>query len=458
MSEAESPAGVVEALRAAVEPLGVNVVWHTSSVPDGLARGVPVRFDEARQSVPPGMDAAQARYVLLTPVEACGRNAGWLGFGAAARESLGGPLAAVLDELAPAAAIAFENLALRSELAGLRSAGHERVAAEAAGTPHHFTEIIGRSQALLNVLCAVDTVAPSEATVLIQGETGTGKELIARAIHRISSRRDGPFARVNCAAIPAGLLESELFGHEKGAFTGAIAQRMGRFELARRGTLFLDEIGELPLDLQPKLMRVLQERSMERVGGTRTIEVDVRVVAATNRDLRAMTAQNQFRADLFYRLYVFPITLPALRERRQDIPLLVRHFVSEIARRSGKRIETIPSHAMNALVEYEWPGNVRELENLIERSVILTRNSSLHVPVTELRPNAQEAPATLAETEREYILRALEKANWRIAGPRGAAAALGLKRTTLYSRMRRLKITEPRSGLQPAQRSTSAPG
>jgi formate hydrogenlyase transcriptional activator len=467
IGEAESPAAIVEAIHASVARLGAAVVWYTdcaqslswlcsggsdvrevrsASRPSGLVSGEAVLLEESGDAIPSALAAAVrragGRYVSFTRVAVRRQTAGWLGCGAATRQALGRPLAGVLDDLAPAVAIAVENVSLRSEIAELRRrAGHERIVEQGdAETPHHFAEIIGRSTSLLRALCAVDTVAPSGATVLLQGETGTGKELIARAIHRLSARSGGPFVRVNCAAIPAGLLESELFGHEKGAFTGAIAQRIGRFERANRGTLFLDEIGELPLDLQPKLMRVLQERSMERVGGSRTIEVDVRIVAATNRDLRAMAAQNQFRPDLFYRLYVFPITLPALRERRQDIPLLVRHFVNEISSRSGKRIETIPSYAMSALVEYDWPGNVRELENLIERSVILTRTSSLHVPVAELMPNGSAAAVTLAETEREHILRALDKANWRIAGPRGAAAALGLKRTTLYSRMRKLSI------------------
>jgi formate hydrogenlyase transcriptional activator len=293
----------------------------------------------------------------------------------------------------------------------------------------------------------VEIVAPADTTVLIQGETGTGKELIARAIHNLSTRKERTFVKLNCAAIPGGLLESELFGHEKGAFTGAIAQKVGRFELADGGTLFLDEIGEIPLDLQPKLLRVLQEQEFERLGGTRTLRVNVRLVAATNRDLAKMVAERQFRSDLYYRLNVFPLTMPPLRQRPEDIPLLVRYFVQQHARRLNRAIESIPAEAMTALTRYSWPGNVRELENFIERSVLLSPGSVLRVAVEDLKAPADspDSPATtLAEAEREYILAALVQSNWVIGGPAGAAARLGMKRTTLISRMHKLGITRPR--------------
>jgi formate hydrogenlyase transcriptional activator len=309
-----------------------------------------------------------------------------------------------------------------------------------------FPEIVGQSAALCRVLKQVETVAPTDSTVLIYGETGTGKELIARAIHNLSLRCSKPFVKINCAAIPTGLLESELFGHEKGAFTGAIAQRIGRFEFANGGTLFLDEIGDIPLELQPKLLRVLQEQEFERLGSTRTIHVDVRLVAATNADLAQMVSQKQFRSDLYYRLNVFPIVIPPLRDRREDIPLLVSYFAQKYARRMKKRIDTIPTEAMNALSEYHWPGNVRELENLIERAVILSQGTDLHVSLPELKAAAREGAqpvTTLEAAEREHIVRALQAANWVIGGPTGAAMKLGMKRTTLQSKMQRLGISRP---------------
>jgi formate hydrogenlyase transcriptional activator len=321
-------------------------------------------------------------------------------------------------------------------------------------TEYNFEEIIGESRALKRVLEQVQTAAPTDSTILVLGETGTGKELIARAIHNLSARRERTLVKMNCAAIPTGLLESELFGHERGAFTGAIAQRIGRFELAHRGTIFLDEVGDIPLELQSKLLRVLQEQEFERLGSGRTIRVDVRVVAATNTDLAQKVAENQFRSDLYYRLNVFPITLPPLRERREDLPLLVRYFVQKYARRMKKPIETIPAKAMIALTEYHWPGNVRELENFIERAVILSRGAELEVPLVELkqRPKLKDSLfpirsadslATLEHAEREHILRALGETNWVIGGAAGAAARLGMKRTTLQSRMRKLGITRP---------------
>jgi len=308
---------------------------------------------------------------------------------------------------------------------------------------HNFEEIIGESGALNSVLEQAGTVAPSDATVLILGETGTGKELVARAIHRMSSRKDSTFIKMNCAAIPTGLLESELFGHEKGAFTGAVNQKIGRLELADKGTLFLDEVGEIPLELQPKLLRVLQDQEFERLGGNRTIKVSLRVIAATNRDLAKSVAANQFRSDLFYRLHVFPVRVPALRERAHDIPVLVRYFVQKFSRRMGKQIETIPTEAMDALTRWTWPGNVRELENFIERAVILSRGKTLIVPIAELRPAFEAAPHdyTLESMERQHILRVLRETGGVIAGVRGAAARLGMKRTTLQSRMQKLGIT-----------------
>jgi formate hydrogenlyase transcriptional activator len=311
-------------------------------------------------------------------------------------------------------------------------------------TDSRFEEIIGQSRALKANLKQVETVAPTDSTVLICGETGTGKELLARAIHNLSSRRQGTFVKLNCAAIPTGLLESEMFGHERGAFTGAIAQRIGRFELAHRGTMFLDEVGEIPLELQTKLLRVLQEREFERLGSSRTIRTDARLVAATNRDLIAMVEERQFRADLYYRLNVFPITVPPLRDRREDIPLLVRYFVQQNARRMNRRITSIPAETMEALTRYHWPGNIRELANFIERAVILSPGAALHAPVRELkRASSGGAPVvTLAAAEREAIERALRESGGKVGGADGAAARLGMKRTTLQAKMRKLGVAK----------------
>jgi formate hydrogenlyase transcriptional activator len=311
-----------------------------------------------------------------------------------------------------------------------------------------FEQIVGKSPALEAVLEQVELVAPTNSTVLIQGETGTGKELIAKAIHNISPRYDRPYVKLNCAAIPSGLLESELFGHERGAFTGAITQKTGRVELADQGTLFLDEIGDIPSELQPKLLRVLQEREFERLGSTRTQKIDVRLVAATHRNLEGMIADNQFRSDLYYRLSVFPIEVPPLRERAGDIPLLVHHFVHEFGQRMNRRIETIPDETMEALKKYAWPGNIRELQNLIERSVILSPCPVLQVPLQYLRNPAVHGPdegrsRTLAGAEREHILAALKDTGWVISGSDGAAARLGINRSTLQFRMRKLGITRP---------------
>jgi formate hydrogenlyase transcriptional activator len=306
-----------------------------------------------------------------------------------------------------------------------------------------FSEIVGASSVLQEVLRNVEVAAPTDCCVFIGGETGTGKELIARAIHHLSRRRDRPFVKVNCAAIPSGLLESELFGHEKGAFTGAIARKAGRFEAADKGTLFLDEVGDIPLDLQPKLLRVLQEREFEKLGSTRTQKVDVRVVAATHRNIAQMVVDGEFRADLYYRLHVFPVNVPPLRDRREDIPVLVRHYVNLYARRMNRRIGIIPPHTMAALEKYPWPGNVRELQNFIERAVILSPGNTLRAPLSELKSAGQSTETslcTLEDAEREHVLRALRESNWVIGGRDGAAARLGMKRTTLAYRIRKLRI------------------
>jgi formate hydrogenlyase transcriptional activator len=309
-----------------------------------------------------------------------------------------------------------------------------------------FEQVIGNSPALESVLQQVERVAPTDSTVLIQGETGTGKELIAHAIHNLSSRCGRPFVRLNCAAIPLDLLESELFGHEKGAFTGAIAQKIGRFELADKGTLFLDEVGDIPPALQPKLLRVLQEQEFERLGSTRTHQVDVRLVAATNRNLMEMANRGDFRSDLYYRLNVFPIMLPPLRDRSQDIPALVTHFVEIYGRRMNREIEHIPPTTMSALTSYHWPGNIRELQNLIERAVILSNDGVLPNPLPSgetLAPPVPSSATTLKDSERILILHALESVGWVIGGAKGAAAKLGLKRTTLIHKMQKLGIFRP---------------
>jgi len=352
----------------------------------------------------------------------------------------------LLSQVANQIAIAVENALAYRQIEELKDKlNKEKLYLEdEIRTEYNFEEIIGESAALKRILKQVETVAPTDSTVLIQGETGTGKELIARAIHHLSKRRERTFVKMNCAAIPTGLLESELFGHERGAFTGAIAQKVGRFELAHGGTLFLDEVGDVPLELQSKLLRVLQEQEFERLGSNRTIRVDVRLVAATNRDLAQMVADKQFRSDLYYRFNVFPITAPSLRERPEDIPLLVRYFAQKYARLMNKQIETIPAGAMTALAKYHWPGNIRELENLIERSVILSQGPDLHVPLGELKAPTAAAlngAATLEAAEREHIHRVLRETKWVIGGPSGAATRLGMKRTTLQSKIRKLGIS-----------------
>jgi formate hydrogenlyase transcriptional activator len=357
----------------------------------------------------------------------------------------------LLTQVANQAAIAVDNALAFRQIADLnrKLAQEKRYLESEIRTEYNFEEIVGEHPLLKRILRQVETVAPTVSTVLILGETGTGKELIARAIHNLSGRRERTFVKLNCAAIPTGLLESELFGHERGAFTGAIQQKIGRLELANKGTLFLDEVGDIPLELQPKLLRALQEKELERLGSTRTIRLDVRLIAATNRDLSQMVAARQFRSDLFYRLNVFPIQVPPLRERASDIPLLVRYFVHKHAAENGKHIERVPAEAIEALTRWPWPGNIRELENFIERAVILSEGSVLRLPLAELQPPASAAgsrsaaePRSAAEfSEREQIVRALKEARGVIAGPAGAAARLGLKRTTLNSRIRKLGIT-----------------
>lgn len=358
----------------------------------------------------------------------------------------------LLTQVSQQIAIAVENALAYRQIEELKEKlNTERLYLEdEIRTERNFDNIVGQSAALKQVLKQVEIVAPTDSTVLIQGDTGTGKELIARAIHNLSARRGRTFVKLNCAAIPTGLLESELFGHEKGAFTGAIAQRIGRFELAHGGTLFLDEVGDIALELQSKLLRVLQEQEFERLGSTRTVKVDVRVVAATNRDLAAMVADKQFRSDLYYRLNVFPIVNPSLRDRQEDIRPLVHYFSQKFARRMNKRIENIPSETMAELARYSWPGNIRELENLIERAVILSHGATLNVPLAELKQQDRPAsstiprPTTLEDAEREHIRRALEAANWQVGGTSGAAVRLGMKRTTLQARMSKLGLVRPR--------------
>jgi formate hydrogenlyase transcriptional activator len=388
----------------------------------------------------------------ILPLISRGRPLGTLAVASLQEETFPQKDADLLQHVANQIAIAVENaLAFGQVLDRADQLTEEKIyLQDEIRAEHNFEEIIGENGALKNVLRGVQTVAQTDSTVLIQGETGTGKELIARAIHNLSARRERALIKVNCAAIPRGLLESELFGHEKGAFTGAIAQRIGRFELANGGTLFLDEVGDIPLDLQPKLLRVLQEQEFERLGSTRTQRVDVRVVAATNANLAQKVNEKQFRGDLYYRLNVFPLTIPPLRERSEDIPVLTRHFLEKYAQRMKKVIDTIPANTMRALTEYHWPGNVRELENLIERSVILSRGRELEVPLAEFKRQTKTTLAdlrsrfsTLEETERQHILNTLKETNWILGGPAGAAYKLGMKRTTLQSRMRKLGIARP---------------
>jgi formate hydrogenlyase transcriptional activator len=416
---------------------------------------------------PPIAEGMKTGCVL--PLVSRGRTHGVLLLGRRDEKSFSRENIEFLMQVAGQVAIAVENALAYKKIAELKEKlTHEKLYLEdEIRTELNFEEIVGKSAALRRVLQQVATVAPTDSTVLIYGETGTGKELIARAIHNLSSRQSNAFVKLNCAAIPMGLLESELFGHEKGAFTGAIAQRIGRFELANGGTVFLDEVGEIPLELQPKLLRVLQEREFERLGSTRTLKTDARLIAATNRDLASMVDEQKFRSDLFYRLNVFPVRLPSLRERPEDIPLLVRHFAEQCARRMNKKIETISSETLKQMRQYRWPGNIRELQNVIERAVILSVGPVLNVPVGEIQsrpsPTAvnrdgdldkepgstmrQDIRDVLEETERKHILSVLAQTNWVVAGPNGAATRLGMKRSTLQLRMQKLGLS--RENAQP---------
>src|SRR5579863_4324186 len=403
--------------------------------------------------------------LCLYPLIIRDRVLGVLGFGSSDENAFPEDDLSFFSQVANQIALAVENSLAYGQVSELKDRlAQENVYLESEiRSELYFEEIVGNSEPLRHVLQEIEIVAPADSTVLIYGETGTGKELIARALHNLSSRKSNAFVKLNCAAIPTGLLESELFGHEKGAFTGAITQRVGRFELANRGTIFLDEIGEIPLELQPKLLRVLQEREFERLGSTRTLRTDARLIAATNRDLDAMVHDQKFREDLFYRLNVFPLRVPPLRERPEDIPLLVRHFTQQFARRMNKDIESIPSETMNALCEYHWPGNIRELQNVIERAVILSSGPLLRVATGDFKTNGAsaakpESPAragapgnmqrVLEETERKQILAALEACGWIVAGPNGAANRLGIKRSTLQVRMQKLGISRTNRPIQ----------
>jgi formate hydrogenlyase transcriptional activator len=427
-----------------------------------LARGAEI--DRFSNEIIRALRAEGVQTICCVPLITQGRTFGTLNLASRREDAFPHQDVELLQQVAAQIAIAVENALAFKQIDKLKDklAEEKLYLEEEIRSEFNFEEIIGDSPALKRALAQVELVAPAGTAVLITGETGTGKELIARAIHNLSPRRERTFVKVNCAAIPSGLLESELFGHERGAFTGALTQKIGRFELADRGTLFLDEVADLPLELQPKLLRVLQEQEFERLGSNHTQRVDVRIVAATNGDLAKLVAERAFRSDLYYRLNVFPIHIPALRERQEDIPLLVRYFVQKFSRRLNKSVAYVPAEAMDALVGYGWPGNIRELENFIERAVLLSPGKELRVPISELKPVAVAAAAgddstvtaatinsptasisTLEDAERHHILRALRQTEWRIAGPKGAAAILGMKRTTLQARMRKLGIRRP---------------
>jgi formate hydrogenlyase transcriptional activator len=454
----ESPLEVEEGCEPLVDEQSV-----TSAFESGEA-AVISRADFERDHI---LEECNIGSLVHVPLKGRTGIAGVLSLGAYREHAFSPDDVAFLNEIARQVAIAIENARAFGEVSELKDklVLEKLYLEDELRSELRFEEIVGKSEALRRVLQQVETVAATDSTVLIYGETGTGKELIARAVHNLSTRRSNSFVKLNCAAIPTGLLESELFGHERGAFTGAISQRVGRFELANRGTMFLDEIGEVPLELQPKLLRVLQEREFERLGSTHTMRTDARLIAATNRDLSEMVKAQEFRSDLYYRLNVFPVRVPALRERPEDIPLLVRHFVQQFSRNLGRTIDTIPSEAMSMLIKYPWPGNIRELQNVLERGVILTTGPILKIPGDDLRePDrlpaipapAPDVPgsstpqrnmrAVLDDAERQQILSALERSNWIVAGPSGAAAQLGMKRSTLQSRMQKLGIRILRTG------------
>jgi formate hydrogenlyase transcriptional activator len=447
-----------------------DVPIPTDSTLDGSASGHVFKTGEPRVFSPADLDrfpesafirTRGIRSACCVPLATAHGILGTLNLGAFSDDAFSPDQFPLLTRVAGQIAIAVRNAVSYQRIEELNAqlAQEKLYLEDEIRSDNQFEEIIGRSKALGRVLREIQTVAPTDSTVLISGETGSGKELVARAIHQLSTRQSHAFVKLNCAAIPTGLLESELFGHEKGAFTGAISQRVGRFELANRGTVFLDEVGEIPLELQPKLLRVLQEREFERLGSTRTLKTDARLIAATNRDLAAFVDEQKFRQDLFYRLNVFPITVPPLRERREDIPMLVRHFAQQFARRMKKNVESISTETMETLTRYDWPGNIRELQNLIERAVILSTGATLDVPVEALngpRATASASPSaaadkplpdghaqTLEDADRRHIIAALERTNWVIAGPNGAAARLGVKRSTLQFRMRKLGIARP---------------
>jgi formate hydrogenlyase transcriptional activator len=430
-----------------------------------LARGA--ELDRFPNEIIRALRADGVQTICCVPLLTQGRTLGTLNLASRRADAFPQQDVELLQQVSAQIAIAVENALAFKQIDALKDklAEEKLYLEEEIRSEFNFEEIVGDSPVLKRALAQVEVVAPAGTAVLITGETGTGKELIARAIHNLSPRRERTFVKINCAAIPGGLLESELFGHERGAFTGALTQKIGRFELADHGTLFLDEIADLPLDLQPKLLRVLQEQEFERLGSNRTQRVDVRIVAATNSDLSRLVAERTFRSDLFYRLNVFPIHIPALRERSEDVPHLVRYFVQKFSRRLNKAVAYIPAEAMDALSGYSWPGNIRELENFIERAVLLSPGKELRVPVSELKPVASLAESsadassssasltsltsspssisTLEDAERQHILRALRQTAWRVAGAKGAAGILGLKRTTLQARMRKLGIRRP---------------
>jgi formate hydrogenlyase transcriptional activator len=428
--------------------------------------GKPVILSKQEIDEEPSVPKVGAQSLAHVPLMGRKGIAGVLTLGSWREHAFASEDLAFLEQIGKQVAIAVENAWAFGEVSDLTNklAQEKLYLEDEIRSELKFEEIVGKSEALRRVLQEVETVAPTDSTVLIYGETGTGKELIARAVHNLSSRHSNGFVKLNCAAIPTGLLESEMFGHERGAFTGAIAQRVGRFELAHRGTMFLDEVGEIPLELQPKLLRVLQEREFERLGSTKTLRSDARLIAATNRDLETLVGEQKFRSDLYYRLNVFPVRVPALRERPEDIPLLVRHFVQQYSRQMSKVVDTIAADTMATLVKYPWPGNIRELQNVIERAVILAKGPLLTVPGHDLHisngssggssgtsaasihgspRNMREA---LDDTERKQIVEALEQTNWTVAGPNGAAAKLGMKRSTLQSRMQKLGIRVSRTG------------